>query len=99
MVNLPTAGVDFHVPFGGRKGSSYGPREQGSYAREFYTQVKTSYVRSGVTDESTPPRDAEDDASSTRSSRRASPPRIRRAPGRAATRTTRTTSKDDDRRA
>ncbi|MEO9176236.1 MAG: aldehyde dehydrogenase family protein [Gaiellales bacterium] len=46
MVNLPTAGVDFHVPFGGRKGSSYGPREQGSYAREFYTQVKTSYVRS-----------------------------------------------------
>jgi alpha-ketoglutaric semialdehyde dehydrogenase len=46
MVNLPTAGVDFHVPFGGRKGSSYGPREQGAYAREFYTQVKTSYVRS-----------------------------------------------------
>ena len=29
MVNLPTAGVDYHVPFGGRKGSSYGPREQG----------------------------------------------------------------------
>lgn len=44
MVNLPTAGVDYHVPFGGRKGSSYGPREQGSYAREFYTHVKTSYV-------------------------------------------------------
>lgn len=44
MVNLPTAGVDYHVPFGGRKGSSYGPREQGSYAREFYTIVKTSYV-------------------------------------------------------
>ncbi len=44
MVNLPTAGVDFHVPFGGRKGSSYGPREQGSYAREFYTQVKTAYT-------------------------------------------------------
>jgi acyl-CoA reductase-like NAD-dependent aldehyde dehydrogenase len=44
MVNLPTAGVDYHVPFGGRKGSSYGPREQGSYAREFYTTVKTSYV-------------------------------------------------------
>ena len=44
MVNLPTAGVDYHVPFGGRKGSSYGPREQGSYAREFYTVVKTSYV-------------------------------------------------------
>lgn len=44
MVNLPTAGVDYHVPFGGRKNSSYGPREQGSYAREFYTTVKTSYV-------------------------------------------------------
>ncbi len=44
MVNLPTAGVDYHVPFGGRKGSSYGPREQGRYAVEFYTVVKTSYV-------------------------------------------------------
>lgn len=44
MVNLPTAGVDYHVPFGGRKGSSYGPREQGRYAAEFYTTVKTSYV-------------------------------------------------------
>jgi acyl-CoA reductase-like NAD-dependent aldehyde dehydrogenase len=42
-VNLSTSGVDFHVPFGGRKNSSYGPREQGSYAREFFTQVKTSY--------------------------------------------------------
>ncbi len=44
MVNLPTAGVDYHVPFGGRKGSSYGAREQGSYAREFYTVVKTAYT-------------------------------------------------------
>jgi alpha-ketoglutaric semialdehyde dehydrogenase len=44
MVNLPTAGVDYHVPFGGTKGSSYGPREQGRYAREFYTVVKTTYV-------------------------------------------------------
>lgn len=44
MVNLPTAGVDFHVPFGGRKGSSHGPREQGSYASEFYTTVKTAYT-------------------------------------------------------
>ena len=44
MVNLPTAGVDFHVPFGGRKGSSYGPREQGKYAAEFYTVVKTAYT-------------------------------------------------------
>ncbi len=45
MVNLPTAGVDFHVPFGGRKASSVGPREQGSYAREFFTTVKTAYTR------------------------------------------------------
>jgi alpha-ketoglutaric semialdehyde dehydrogenase len=44
MVNLPTAGVDYHVPFGGRKGSSYGPREQGRYAAEFYTTVKTAYA-------------------------------------------------------
>ena len=44
MVNLPTAGVDYHVPFGGRKGSSYGPREQGRYAIEFYTTVKTAYT-------------------------------------------------------
>jgi aldehyde dehydrogenase (NAD+) len=45
MVNAPTAGVDPHVPFGGRKASSYGPREQGRYAAEFFTTVKTSYVR------------------------------------------------------
>ncbi|OZI15674.1 aldehyde dehydrogenase family protein [Bordetella genomosp. 7] len=44
MVNCPTAGVDYHVPFGGRKGSSYGPREQGRYAAEFYTTVKTAYT-------------------------------------------------------
>ncbi|MGH8675706.1 MAG: aldehyde dehydrogenase family protein, partial [Burkholderiales bacterium] len=44
MVNVPTAGVDYHVPFGGRKGSSYGPREQGRYAVEFYTTVKTAYT-------------------------------------------------------
>jgi alpha-ketoglutaric semialdehyde dehydrogenase len=47
MVNLPTAGVDYHVPFGGRKGSSNGPREQGAYAREFYTTVKTAYTAAG----------------------------------------------------
>jgi acyl-CoA reductase-like NAD-dependent aldehyde dehydrogenase len=47
MVNLPTAGVDYHVPFGGRKGSSYGPREQGAYAKEFFTTVKTSYSFAG----------------------------------------------------
>ena len=44
MVNLPTAGVDYHVPFGGRKGSSHGPREQGRYAQEFFTTVKTAYT-------------------------------------------------------
>lgn len=44
MVNLPTAGVDYHVPFGGTRGSSYGPREQGFAAVEFYTQVKTVYI-------------------------------------------------------
>ncbi|HKN30515.1 MAG TPA: aldehyde dehydrogenase family protein [Roseiarcus sp.] len=44
MVNLPTAGVDYHAPFGGRKGSSLGPREQGRYAAEFYTTVKTAYT-------------------------------------------------------
>lgn len=47
MVNLPTAGTDYHVPFGGRGASSYGPREQGSYAAEFYTTVKTAYVSAG----------------------------------------------------
>jgi len=44
-VNLPTAGVDFHVPFGGTKASSQGSREQGRYAIEFFTTVKTAYVR------------------------------------------------------
>ncbi|MBL8534202.1 MAG: aldehyde dehydrogenase family protein [Betaproteobacteria bacterium] len=48
MVNLPTAGVDYHVPFGGRKGSSYGPREQGRYAQEFFTTVKTAYIAAQV---------------------------------------------------
>lgn len=44
MVNLPTAGVDYHVPFGGTRKSSYGPREQGFAAIEFYTQTKTVYI-------------------------------------------------------
>ena len=44
MVNLATAGVDYHVPFGGRKGSSYGAREQGRHAVEFYTAIKTAYI-------------------------------------------------------
>ena len=45
MINLPTAGTDYHVPFGGRKRSSFGPREQGQHAREFYTIVKTIYLQ------------------------------------------------------
>jgi acyl-CoA reductase-like NAD-dependent aldehyde dehydrogenase len=44
MVNLPTAGVDYHVPFGGTRKSSYGAREQGFAAVEFYTQTKTVYT-------------------------------------------------------
>ena len=48
MVNLPTAGTDYHVPFGGRGSSSYGPREQGGYAVEFYTTVKTAYMSAGT---------------------------------------------------
>ena len=48
MVTLPTAGTDYHVPFGGRGSSSYGPREQGGYAVEFYTTVKTAYISSGT---------------------------------------------------
>ncbi|WP_298804334.1 aldehyde dehydrogenase family protein [uncultured Lentibacter sp.] len=47
MVNLATAGTDYHVPFGGRGESSYGPREQGSAAAEFYTTVKTAYISAG----------------------------------------------------
>ena len=49
-VNLPTAGTDYHVPFGGRGDSSYGPREQGRAAAEFYTTVKTAYISAGRPD-------------------------------------------------
>src|ERR1700694_1200502 len=45
MVNLPTAGVDYHVPFGGRKGSSYGPRGQGRHAPEFFHTMKAATTR------------------------------------------------------
>lgn len=47
-VNLPTAGTDYHVPFGGRGDSSYGSREQGKAAAEFYTTVKTAYISAGT---------------------------------------------------
>lgn len=46
MVNLPTARVDFHVPFGETKGSSCGAREHGRYAAEFFSTVKTTYLSS-----------------------------------------------------
>jgi acyl-CoA reductase-like NAD-dependent aldehyde dehydrogenase len=49
MINTPTAGVDYHVPFGGVKDSSYGWREQGTSAIEFFTRSKTVYTpRSGL---------------------------------------------------
>jgi alpha-ketoglutaric semialdehyde dehydrogenase len=48
MVDPPTAGTDYHAPFGGVRGSSYGPREQGRAAVEFYTQIKTSYLHAGA---------------------------------------------------
>jgi acyl-CoA reductase-like NAD-dependent aldehyde dehydrogenase len=44
MVNAPTASVDYHVPFGGTKGSSCGARKPGRYAAEFFTTVKTAYT-------------------------------------------------------
>ena len=45
MVNLPSAGVEYHVPFGGSKGSSMGMREQGPVAIDFYTELKTVYLK------------------------------------------------------
>ena len=42
-VNSQTAGADVHVPFGGIKGSGFGPHEQGRAAIEFYTEVVTVY--------------------------------------------------------
>ena len=47
LVNLATAGLDYHVPFGGRNSSSYGPREQGEHAKDFYTILKTAYTNPG----------------------------------------------------
>lgn len=48
MVNLPTAGVDPHVPFGGKGDSSHGPREQGYAAVDFFTVSKTAYTNPGA---------------------------------------------------
>lgn len=43
-INTSTSGVDFHVPFGGNGASSYGPREQGEFAIEFFTTLRTVYI-------------------------------------------------------
>ena len=45
MINLPTAGMDNHVPFGGSKNSSYGTREKSFSASQFYTSSKTAYIQ------------------------------------------------------
>lgn len=44
MINLPTVGTDYHVPFGGSSGSGYGPKELGVAAREFFTATRTIYT-------------------------------------------------------
>jgi aldehyde dehydrogenase (NAD+) len=44
-VNLPSAGVEYQLPFGGTKASSVGPKEQGPHALDFYTDWKTVYMR------------------------------------------------------
>jgi aldehyde dehydrogenase (NAD+) len=44
MINVPTVGTDYHVPFGGVAASSYGPRECGAAAQEFYTTTLTFYT-------------------------------------------------------
>jgi aldehyde dehydrogenase (NAD+) len=44
-VNLPSAGVEYQLPFGGTKGSSFGPKEQGPAALDFYTDWKTVYLK------------------------------------------------------
>ena len=44
-INLPSAGVEYQLPFGGTKDSSFGPKEQGPAAMEFYSDYKTVYLR------------------------------------------------------
>ncbi len=44
-VNLPSAGVEYQLPFGGSKESSFGPKEQGPAAIEFYSDWKTVYLK------------------------------------------------------
>ena len=47
QINLPTAGMDFHAAFSGKKASSYGPPEKGGYAREFFTAAKVVHEARG----------------------------------------------------
>ena len=47
-VNLPTAGVEYQLPFGGTKESSFGMREQGPLALDFYTESRTVYLKHTV---------------------------------------------------
>ena len=44
-VNLPSAGVEYQLPFGGTKDSSFGPKEQGPAAMDFYSDYKTVYLK------------------------------------------------------
>jgi aldehyde dehydrogenase (NAD+) len=44
-VNLPSAGVEYQLPFGGTKDSSFGPKEQGPAALDFYSDYKTIYLK------------------------------------------------------
>jgi acyl-CoA reductase-like NAD-dependent aldehyde dehydrogenase len=48
MINAPTAGLEYHVPLGGRSPSGYGPRETGTASAEFFTELKTSYIHHGA---------------------------------------------------
>ena len=50
IVNPPTAGIGFHMPFDGSKGSTYGPRKHGRYGSEFYIRVKTTYLACELVD-------------------------------------------------
>ena len=49
VINAPTSGAEYHVPFAGRAPSGYGAPEQGTATADFFTEVKTTYVNHGVT--------------------------------------------------
>jgi aldehyde dehydrogenase (NAD+) len=48
VINAPTSGAEYHVPFGGRPPSGFGAPEQGAAAADFFTEVKTTYINHGV---------------------------------------------------